>query len=256
MMRALVLGILLPGCESDAEVAAEMERALSDSNTALLGALFGSELLVHLDEPPTTTLRHSTASCGCPCLSRVGTGLPFVLTEDYASLGCIPQSGLLPTALSGHLVVVVDDDGSSDATWQDFEFALEFPVSGAFSGAKDGDTVHPAGELVIGDTTLALDLDVQLGEAEVRLDGKVTVTPPPKDADKLPIEFHDVVLPREAIGAPCPRPSEGTATLPNDNPKKDTVVHYDRPGDGFVIVSRDERESEETDYCAYASELW
>jgi hypothetical protein len=89
------------------------------------------------------------------------------------------------------------------------------------------------------------------------VDGTSRVSPPPKDQEARDLVFDHVVLPWESIGAPCPRPTDGTATSVNErSDRKDAVVRFANPGDGFVTVERDGQISEATDFCAYASDLW
>ncbi|MEQ1565698.1 MAG: hypothetical protein ABMA64_08675 [Myxococcota bacterium] len=251
----------LSACESQRTVAEEMERGLGESNDAVLAALLSGELLVHVDGPvaPTTPVRHDPSACGCPCLSRVGDNVPYVQTLDYATLGCIPTTGMLPTALSGHVVLVVEDDGECDASWQDFTFALEHEVSGTFSGRSVAEGVGwrmaALGALEVGPRTFDLDLDLVTDAGGVHVDGTVSVGPAPA-GDPRQVVLRDVFVPFDAIGAPCPRPSAGTATLTDGDEAQDVSVVFDRPGDGFVVVQRKGRESEPADFCAYASELW
>jgi hypothetical protein len=263
MIRTPLVGWLLlaAGCESQAVVAADMERALRDSNDALLGALVAAELLTHVyDEPDTTGLRHDTGTCGCPCVSKLGD-VPFVMTLDYPTTGCVPDSGLVPTAISGHAVVDVDQDGECRATPdQTFELGLEHGVAGNLEGevhgtSEDQDLVA-VGELAIGPTTMAVDLALHLDPSGIQLEGEVTVTPAPKDQEVRPIVLDQVTLPWDAVGFPCPRPTAGTATLVHDkNERKNTVVRFAEPGGGTVTVERDGRISEPSDYCRYVSEL-
>jgi hypothetical protein len=90
------------------------------------------------------------------------------------------------------------------------------------------------------------------------VDGTTEVrSPEVPTGDERVLRFDAVTLPLPDIGPPCPRPSAGTATLVHPKSEKnDAIVDFADPGDGFVTVTRDDRASEPTDFCAYKSELW
>jgi hypothetical protein len=252
--------LLLVACESEEQVAADMERALSESNTALLGALLASESLAHVYDEPDTTARHGEPLCGCPCIERVGLEAPFLLTLDYAETGCVPETGLLPTVLSGHAVVEFDG-AECQVTWGGLMFALEHPISGELGGgvSSDGRALSPRGELTIGPTTMSLDIEVQLDlESGVTLDGSVTLSHSSSEKDWEPrqILFEGVHLTYQDLQPPCPAPSEGTVTQVHERDKKSSIIHFGAAGEGFVTVERDGRVSQPTDWCGYTSELW
>jgi hypothetical protein len=246
----------LVGCESEQEVAADMERALREANVAVLGALVSAELLTHVYDEPDLQGRHGYDVCGCPCTERFGTSAPYILTLDYNPSGCVPESGLLPTAMAGH--AIVDFDGTdSNLSWDGLQFALEHPVDGELEGkvtpSDERVAIEALGTVTIGDEQITVDLDVSIDEAGVTLDGVATVA----SADPRPLSFRDVVLEWDDISPPCPAPGVGTATLENpDRKSKDVIVDFARPGDGFVEVTRDGRVSESADWCAYTSDLW
>jgi hypothetical protein len=255
--------LTLAACESEQQVAEDMERALSESNTALLGALLASESLAHVYDEPDTTARHGEPLCGCPCIERVGLEPPWLLTLDYAETGCVPETGLLPTALSGH--AVVEFDGSEcQVTWGGLLFALEHPVSGELGGgvSSDGRALSPRGELTVGaenssSATFSLDLEVQLDvqdglEGGLTLDGEVTVA----HAEPRQILFEGVHLTYTDLQPPCPTPSAGSVTQVHEREKKSSTIRFGGAGDGFVTVERDGRVSQPTDWCGYTSQLW
>jgi hypothetical protein len=244
--------LLLVACESEKQVAADMERALSESNTALLGVLVASESLSHVYDEPDTTARHGEPLCGCPCIERVGLEPPWLLTLDYAEEGCVPETGLLPTVLSGHAVVEFDG-AECQVSWGELMFALEHPVSGELGGAvsSDGRSLSPQGELTVGDQTLTLALDVRLDlESGLTLDGEVTVAHP----EPRMLVFEGVHLDYQDLQPPCPTPSAGSITQVHEREKKSSVLQFS--GDGLVTVERDGRVSQPTDWCGYTSELW
>lgn len=255
-MSLPVLVSVLVACESEEEIAAEMERALRDGNTALVGVLLAAETLSHVHEPTATTARHDPDACGsCPCLTRTGlaTG-PFTLELDYGDSGCLPTSGLVPTALSGHATLSWDGT-TATATWNGLLFGLDEPVAGSLSGEveDDGTTVRlsATGEPAIGAQSFDLDVDLEI-LGEVRIDGTVVV--PGRPASRL--AFDDATIPLDAIGAPCPTPAAGMVRLENpEDTDKDVVVDFAKPGDGNVTVVRDDRVSEAVDWCAFRSEL-
>lgn len=254
----------LVGCESDAEIAADMERSLRDANAGLVPALVMAEVFHQIDVPPDRTSRHGTESCGCPCSDKIGVSLPYVLTLDYNVNGCVPDSGLVPTALTGH--VVLDFDGADcNATWDGLLVALEHEVGGEITGNVGVSAVtsssgiepgvfDPRGALTIGPWSGDLDLHIEIGADAVYLDGSVTADDP---EDPRAMQYDGVRLPLASIAGRCPTPDQGLATLVNpDKEQRSAVVRFAEPGNGEVTVQRDDRISEATDWCAYASELW
>ncbi|MEZ4241223.1 MAG: hypothetical protein R3F59_34700 [Myxococcota bacterium] len=251
---------LLAGCESEAEIAAEMERSLVDANQGLVGVLVATEVMHLVDATPSTTVRHSTTGCGCPCVAKVGDTPPYIVTLDYPTFGCIPDSGLIPTSLAGH--TVLDADGATcDVTWDGLLLALEHEVTGDLQGEASADHVAPKGELTVGPWTATLDLDVAIAPDALTIDGDVTSTRKGDDEPRT-VSYRGVRLPRETILGQCPAPDDGTAALHHpgwpDKGKeaKDVVVKFAQPGGGSVTVERDDRVSEPTDWCGYTSSLW
>ena len=262
---ALFLSLLpLIACESGERVALDMERALVETNTAIVGALLASEVLTHVYEDPDTTLRHTGSTCGCPCIQRIGDFTPYILTLDYPIGGCVPQSRLLPTALTGHAVVEFDG-AEGRVTWDSLLFALEHEVTGEMMGevSPDGSLVSPRGALTIGDQTMEIAVDALVDPSEgggITFDGEVTTAPHTSAGDEpgevRAVVFEALSLPYSALSPPCPRPASGSATHVHEREKKSALIQFDEPGDGFVTVQRDDRVSEPADFCAYASELW
>ncbi|MEQ1504796.1 MAG: hypothetical protein ABMB14_21345 [Myxococcota bacterium] len=252
-MRILAGAWWLAGCVSDAEIAAEMERALGDASEAMVEVLVSTEVLDQVDDPPDVTLRdvrHGGDACGCPCTERLGGGIPYVLTLDYSQYGCVPASGLVPSAITGH--AVLDYDGQDcRVTWDGLQLSLEHDVTGELGGEVSGGVVAAAGDLAIGPRDAGIDLSVEVGEDGLTIDGEVTAS----GADPRPIRFEGVNLPRSAVAGRCPTPDAGTATLVDaDHPDRSAVIRFG-PG-GAVTVERGDRVSEDTDWCSYASPRW
>lgn len=256
MLVAPFAWMALVGCESDEEVAADMERSLREANVALVGVLVSAEMLTHVYDEPDRQLRHGYDVCGCPCTEKFGTDAPYILTLDYNPSGCVPESGLLPTAMAGH--AVVDFDGSEcNVSWDGLKFALEHDVDGDLQGTVSdaGGTIDITadGSVSIGSETITVDLEMAVDSAGITIDGTATVA----SDDPRTIELRSVALTFDDIAPPCPAPGSGTATLVNpDREKKNVVIAFAEPGDGFVGVTRDDRVSEAADWCAYASDLW
>jgi hypothetical protein len=245
---------LLAACESETEIAAEMERALTDSNQAMVGVLLAAEVMHQVSTPPDTAVRHGGAECGCPCTERVGEGASFVMSLDYDEFGCVPESQLLPTSLAGH--AILEFDGSDcGITWDQLVLGLEHAVSGDITGPASSSKVSPRGTLTVGPWTGDLEVDVALGGEALVIDGEVTSKG--ADGERRTVRFDGVRLPRGSILGQCPTPDDGEVTLLHPkNDKKDVVVRFAHPGGGQVTVVRDERVSEATDWCGYASRLW
>ena len=255
MLVASLALMVLVGCESDEEIAQDMERSLREANVALLGALVSAEVLVHVYEEPDRELRHGYEICGCPCTERIGSAAPYVMTLDYDPAGCVPESGLLSTAMAGH--ATVDFDGNEcNVSWDGLKFALEHDVTGALKGTvveTDRTTIEARGVVEVGDQGISLDLRLVVDARGLTLDGEATVA----SDDPRPITFRGVELEFDEIAPPCPAPTVGSVTRANlDNEKKDVVISFADPGDGFVKVERDGRVSESADWCAYTSDLW
>jgi hypothetical protein len=243
--------LAVSGCESEEQVAAEMELALQDANEVLVEALLSAEILGQPLEP-AGTLRHGSA-CGCPCLEQIGVALPTITQLDYDLAACVPTSGLLPTLLAGHAVVEFDG-AEADVTWDSLLVGLDQPVTGSlFGGVELGDpaVLSPQGELAVGERQSALDLRLTLEGDGLRLSGQVTVAA----EEPRVLELRDLVLSGQDLAGACPRPSAGTAALLHPKrERKDSVVRF--LPDGQVLVERDGRESQPTDWCAYASARW
>lgn len=265
MRTVTLLPVLLGACVSPASVVEDMERALSEASDGILAALFTAEVLTNALEAPDFTLRHSTTDgCGCPCISALGAVPPVLLTFDYRIGGCIPDSGLLIGPLDGHVYGDFDGDEIGATSYQDLLFMSDddLLVGGTFGGAVSGTetafTARPVGTVVIGEVTLTVDLTVELVGEELLVAGSTARSAPDLPVgDAATVTFADLVIPLDEITIPCPRPSSGTASLVDPRRSAgDASIDFARPGDGFVTVTRGNRESEATDLCAYKSELW
>jgi hypothetical protein len=253
-----MVGLLaLVGCESNDMVVAEMERAISASNVGIASALVASELLGHTHDVPDTFLRHPTGSqYGCPgVLDFQGTTDNFSVTLDYATNGCIPDTGLVPTVVSGHAGLHYAG-GETSATFDQLFVDLDNAVSGTLGGAVSQVdttvTADPSGTLTVGPSTVDLDLHVVIDSEGITLDGDATVV----DDEDDPVSFDGVFILRTDIVPPCATPSVGDATLTGG--KKDVIVHFAEPGSGFVTAERGNDVSEQVDLCAlaYRSEIF
>ena len=237
----------LVGCESEETVVSEMEQALYDSQTALAVQLLSTELLSHtLSEPTSTTLyRHDPAAC--PGIERSGESPPFVLTLDYGDSGCVPESGLVPSSMSGHAVLEYDG-ARADVTFDVFEVGLGNEVSGSLSGilSDDGAQIQLEADLTAGGYAVTLDTTTVLGE-RVQLEGVATVSA------GIPLTLESLELPWERIAPPCPAPEAGHTHL---TATTDVEVDFAAPGGGFVTVTRKGRVSESVDVCGYRSSLF
>lgn len=265
-MRSHLLIVLWPAsaCVSETAVVADMERAMRESNHGLVGALLAAEVLQAMVDPVDIQLRHSTENCGCPCISSLGNTPPFFVTLDYRTTGCLPDSGFIPTALSGHVYGNWDGTTLSSTTFGDLLLALDedYAVSGKVEGPVSGSAgnleLFPVGTVSAGGYDIDVDLHITTDNTSITMNGITATRSPDLPEDEVcEVVFTDLVLFKEDIGAPCPRPAEGTTELvhPRGN-AKDVSIAYAQPGDGFVTVTRGSRESEPTDFCAYKSELW
>ncbi len=247
--------LFLTGC-SDAKVIAEMERALTASNVAIAHALVASEILSHTHDVPDSTLRHpGGTNFGCPgVIDKQGAVDNFFLTLDYAASGCVPDSALLPAAVSGH--AGLQWSGSiATASWDALEVG---PLDQAVSGTLTGPVVlvgtdallGPDGLLTIGPSTVDLDLDAEFTTDGITIDGTSVV----EDDAPDPVALEGVFLAPTDITLPCPTPTSGVARLDGDG--KEVVIDFAVPGDGLVHVERGTRTSESVDLCAYRSEIF
>jgi hypothetical protein len=248
--------LALVGCESNDTVVAEMERAISASNVGIATALVATEILGHTHDPPDTLLRHPLGTTyGCPgVLDFAGTNDNFSVTLDYATGGCAPDTGLVPTLIAGHAGLQWDGT-RSNATFDQLVVDLDNAVTGTLAGPveilADALSVEPSGTLTVGPSTVELDLHVVVDATRVTIDGDATVVD-----DDAPITFDGVVVLRTDIAPPCPTPNEGVATLAGD--KKDVIVRLAEPSVGMVTAERGNRVSEAADLCsaAYVSDLF
>ncbi len=238
--------LLAAGCgESDAEVAAAMELALRDAHVAIAGALVADEALVHAHETPDTQLRHGTDECGCPCTERTGSPpSTFVLTLDYHEEACVPESGLLPSPLSGRAVLTGSGtavDATLDAMVLGYEHALAGRIEGDVAPATLA--LDAAGTLSLGERALALDLSATHDAAGVTFDGEV-------EADGALVRLGAVALAPDAFAA-CPTPTAGTLVVTREG-EEEVTVDLAAP----MSVTRDGRISESVRWCAYGGGLW
>jgi hypothetical protein len=243
-----ILALGASGCESEEQVAADMERALQDSHEAMVEVLLSTEVLSHLLEAPGTTLRHGGPGCGCPCYEQIGVGLPSILSLDYDLNGCIPSSGRLPSLLAGH--AVLEFDGSeAGVTWDSLSLGLDQAVSGSLSGTVEPGVLSPTGTLTIGERETDFALTVELGDP-LRIEGEVTA----QVDDPRILQLTEVELSLGSL-VNCVSPTSGTATLVHPKrERKSTVVRFGEGGQ--TVVERDGRTSQPTDGCRYASARW
>jgi hypothetical protein len=247
----LLLFPLLAACGEDEElVISEMERALRGANAAMVAELVTLELLDYTFEDPDNQLRHGEL-CGCPCVDRVGAPPdPYVLTLEYDA-GCLPQSSLLPSVLSG--TAVLDWDGTTaHVTLPDLVLGLEHEVRGTIDAAiTDGvpRRVEATASLTIGDLTVDHLTTVDLSDDDIVFDGTIST----ELAEAADLSLAAVRLMRSDIGGACPDPTSGTATLAAD---PEVVLDFGTPGGGFVLLTRDNRTSEKVDFCQYQTDLF
>jgi len=252
-MRAFAW-LFVAGC-SDTKVIAEMERALTASNVAIAHGLVASEILSHTHDVPDSTLRHpGETGFGCPgVIDKQGPEDNFFLTLDYALDGCVPDSALVPAAVSGHAGIQWSGTITT-VSWDGLMVDLVNAVSGTLSGpvetAETATMMGPTGALVIGSSTVDLDLAVEFANDGITFDGDAVV----QDDLTDPLVLEGVVLAPTDITLPCPTPSAGVARLDGDG--KEVVVDFALPGDGLVTVERGGRVSESVDLCAYRSEIF
>ena len=242
---------LLAACESEQLVASEMEQALFDAQAAVAGQLLASEILSHtLDEPTTgattNTYRHGGENC-CPCIERIGEGVPSILTLDYGDIGCVPESNLIPSSLAGHAILEYDGNGA-EVTFDDLEVGRDHLITGALEGtlSEDGSKIALIATLEAGSHQVEIEATSLIGDV-VRLDGSAVVS------GGGSLVLRGLELPWERIGPPCPVPESGHAVL---TATAEVDVDFAEPGAGFVTVSRKGRVSESVDWCRYRTDLF
>lgn len=231
--------IWLAACAGD-----DMALALADSRTGVAAALVSAELLAHVFDPPRALRHGGDTTCGslCPCVQQEGLALPVSLTLDYAPEGCVPDSGLVPAPLAGHVTWVFDGAEVGHAVFDGLTLAGA-PVGGDFGGAVAPTFVRPSGRISVGGASFDLDLDVTL-DADVAFGGQIGA-----------ITFDDVSLPWDAIALPCPEPSAGVARWALDGARP-SEVRFGDPGDGYVTVARGPWTSAPARWCDFGSSLW
>ncbi|MBX2798579.1 MAG: hypothetical protein KTR31_12935 [Myxococcales bacterium] len=241
---------LLTGCANEAQIVADMEQALFDSQAAVAVQLLATEMIAHtFDEPsdtPTTTLRHGE-SCGCPCIERIGDEPPYILTLDYPDGGCVPLTGLVPGSLSGHAVLEYDGSMAS-VTFDGLEVGLGNVLTGTVQGGPPGEAMFPVrADMTAGDYAVTLNTETGLSEATgLFVDGTATV-------DEAEVQLSAIDLPWDEIPPPCPSPASGQATRLGG---PDVTVDFADPGNGRVTVARRSRVSDAVDYCGYRTSLF
>ena len=232
----------LSGCLSDEALVAELEDALRTTNDALAAGVVATEIRVHARETPDVEARHVTA-CGCPCRTRTGAPPAFVLSLDYHPEGCLPVSGLLGTGMSG--VLVLEVEGEDVRATLDGGALATRPLSGVLKGPVDDRTITSRGTYTVDGKAFDLDLDATFDADGLSLDGEVAV-------DGVPVDLAGVFVPTLGLGARCPTPSEGLATIGEGPP---IPLDFAEPGDGTVTLTRRSRASAPTDLCQLRSDL-
>ena len=182
-------------CVSAQRVADEQD-ALGQAAADAIGlSLVVAEWTRHVD---ATTFRHAN-DCGCPCTEAIGTPDSYVNELDYASPPCVPQSGVLPTATTGHLWLDVDR-GALDVSRVQVTVGGE-PAAADLSGAvrDDAGSVDMAGVVAVGPTEADIDLAFQVDGDTLVLDGTAAV-------GELRLELAAVALPLDqtAVTVGCP----------------------------------------------------
>jgi hypothetical protein len=247
--------IALTGCVSEEFVAAEMERALEATNVALAAGLVAAEVLSHVHDTPDTLLRHPGGEAfGCPGVQDwAGAADNFAVTLVYGDLiGCIPDSALVPTLISGHAGLQWSGTEAT-VTWDQMHVDVDVPVSGPLRGpvqvlgaAADVD-LEALGTLTVGPSTVDLALGAGITAEGITFDGDATV----QDGTPDPLHFESVFVLQGDIAPPCPTPSSGVVRLDGDG--EEVVIDFADPGGGLVRVQRGRKSSESVDLCAYRS---
>lgn len=238
----------LLGCAgADDEVAAAMEAGLRTGHVALAAALVADEVLTHAYETPDLELRHGPVAC-CPCKTRQGDPAgDFTVRLDYHAQGCTPDSGLLPTTLSGYAVSFCDPERVTTRLDGAGLGARAEPLSGSLRGSVDtaAATVEGGGSFDIGERHFRVDLAIA-NRDEIGVDGRVVV-------DGVEVSLDGLHVPWDRIAAPCPTPVAGTITVADAD--EDVVIDLADPGLGLVTVARGRRISEDVSWCAFRSDL-
>jgi hypothetical protein len=216
-----------------------MQRAIRGSEQALETVLLGSELLWWADAPPTVTLRHGE-TCGCPCRERIGSGEIVLL--DYALDGCVPDSGLVPDELLGHVTLTEHPTGHlavpDGLEWERVSDSARTAVATDLAGGWKEDRLTLAGSLLWNDTWAELDVRVARSADGVEVAGTVRGSEAWVDLDAVQLRFAD-------LRGRCPRATAGTIRVwaPGE------PVRLTPAADGRVVASWKGESSLPTDPC-------
>ncbi len=238
---AVWAAVSLAGCSGGTDPAAEMQRAIRGAEHALDASLLGTEILWWSDAPPTVTQRHGE-TCGCPCRERVGSGGSELVLLDYALDGCVPDSGLLPDELLGHITLVADGTGRlamADAlAWEGADGSGRSALTTDVTGRWRGDVLTLAGSVVWNGTWADMDLRVTRDDEAILLTGTVK-------GPEAWVDFEAVQLRYGDLRGRCPRATGGTVRVwAHGEP-----VRLAPSTDGQVVASWKGESSLPTDPC-------
>ena len=278
MLRWIPL-LALFGC--GAKVADEMELALMIANDAVAIALLSAEPAAWYDAtdsgpsggsggsggtggsggsgatPTPAGARHGAAG-DCPRLDRTpDEGSPWTVEADYKT-GCVSGSGLIPTILSGPLMLAAADD-LVQADFDTLTVSLARVATGSWAGMPTGDDRFDfTGTLSLPEAERhrAIAAEVQLvvafdEEAErTTIDGAMSL-----DRHDGPVEvrFDGVRLRSSDIPGECPNPNKGVLTVLGS---PDRTVDFGEPGNGQVTVMRKQRTSQPARLCSFAADVF
>ncbi|NCG17833.1 MAG: hypothetical protein GWP91_02320 [Rhodobacterales bacterium] len=272
MKRALPLAALLAGCS--AEVADEMEAALTQANHAIAFALLSTEPAIWADatdtNPATTSpttgsttplLRHG-GSGDCPFIERIpDTGDSYAILGDYSG-GCVSGSRILPAIISG--VASIDVTGNTlVADVSGITLDLDRPLGGQIEGTftmgdfASGESQELATQAVLSlpegrapAMSAATQLVTVLDSDGVSFTGFVEVT---RDDVSLAVHFDNLYLPWTMIAGECPRPNAGTLTVAG---APDILVDFAAGEDDEAVLTRKATSSEPVRICSFPSDTW
>lgn len=237
----MLVAVGLAGCSGHTDPASEMQKAIRGAEHALDASLLATEFLWWSDAPPTVTQRHGE-TCGCPCRERIGSGDSELVLLDYALDGCVPDSGLLPDELLGHVTLVGDGMGRlamPDALeWEGAAGSGRSEVTTNVSGTWRGEVLTMAGSVVWNETWADMELRVTRDEEAIQLSGSVR-------GPEAWVDFEAVQLRYGDLRGRCPRATAGTIRVwaPGE------PVRLDPAADGQVVASWQGESSLPTDPC-------
>ncbi len=249
-----MMWLLFLACAPDVDVASEMQRSIRGSEHALDATLLATELFWWAEAEPTVTLRHGE-TCGCPCRERVGAGqTPYsgtgpvtadVLLLDYALDGCVPDSGLVPDELLGHVALyggrTAYEPLPDDLEWEPAVEARgdgRSPIATDVVGRWEGDELTLEGSLVWNGVWAELAVTAVRGEDGLTLAGKVVGPDAWVTLDAVEVGWGD-------MRGRCPRATAGAFLV--NAPRE--PVRLDAATDGRITASWRGEISQPTDPC-------